>query len=102
MGRYRIPDVCVVTRDYPIEPVFKQAPLICLEILSRDDTLRTMKERIDDYRRLGVPHIRILDPGSRQAWICTRTGVKKLAGTVLTVPGTPIKLDLTRIFGDLD
>src|SRR5580700_1710160 len=47
--RFRIPDVCVLRRDQPIEPVFTQPPLVCIEILSKDDRLRDMQERVDEY-----------------------------------------------------
>lgn len=31
--------------------------LICIEVLSKDDTLRGMQERIDDYLIFGAPNI---------------------------------------------
>jgi len=55
--RYRIPDICVLDRDQPIEPVFTLPPLICIEILSKDDSLRDMQERVTDYLTLGVPSV---------------------------------------------
>lgn len=66
-NRFRIPDVCVISRDQVIEPVFKRPPLICIEVLSKDDTLSSMQERIDDYQAFGVPNIWILDPVKRRA-----------------------------------
>jgi Uma2 family endonuclease len=53
-GRYRVPDICVMDRELPIEPVFTRPPLLCIEILSKDDTLRGMQERVDDYFHFGV------------------------------------------------
>jgi Uma2 family endonuclease len=61
-SRFRIPDVCVISRDQAIEPVFAKPPLVCIEVLSKDDALRSMQARIDDYRAFGVPNIWILDP----------------------------------------
>lgn len=54
---YRIPDICVLSRDQPVEPVFTTPPLICIEVLSKDDTLRGLQERIDDYLIFGAPNI---------------------------------------------
>jgi Uma2 family endonuclease len=56
-GRFRIANVCVISRNQPGEPVFTKSPLICVEILSKDDTMRNMQDRIDDYVALGVPNI---------------------------------------------
>ena len=55
-GRYRVPDICIVSRDQPVEPVFTSPPLVCIEILSKDDSLRSMQARVDDY--LNLSHFR--------------------------------------------
>jgi Uma2 family endonuclease len=47
--RFRIPDVCIISRDQPIEPVFTRPPLVCIEVLSKDDTLRSLEDKVDDY-----------------------------------------------------
>ena len=53
--RYRIPDVCVIDWNQPIEQVFTAPPLICIEVLSKDDSLRSIRERVDEYLNFGVP-----------------------------------------------
>ncbi|MDQ6758931.1 MAG: Uma2 family endonuclease [Acidobacteriota bacterium] len=70
-NRFRIPDVCVISRDQEIEPVFTRPPLICIEVLSKDDTLRGMQERVDDYLAFGVQNVWILDPVKRRACACS-------------------------------
>src|SRR5580698_4376489 len=40
--RFRIPDVCVVLASTPVEAIFHHAPLICIEILSKDDTFKSV------------------------------------------------------------
>src|SRR5580658_10998855 len=72
--RFRIPDVSVISRDQPIEPIFRDPPLVCAEILSKDDTLLSVQDRVDDYLALGVPNIWILDPVKRRAYVCSRKG----------------------------
>src|SRR5664279_6298061 len=47
--RFRIPDVSVLRADQPREPIITTPPLILIEVLSKDDTLRSMRERVDDY-----------------------------------------------------
>jgi Uma2 family endonuclease len=100
--RFRIPDVCVLRRDQPIEPVFTEPPLICIEVLSKDDSLRGIRERVDDYLNFGVPHVWILDPVLRKAYVCTPTGFLEPEGGVLQAAGSPVRLPLAEIFAELD
>ena len=51
-GRFRVPDLCVVSRKQKLEAVFTEPPVICVEILSKQDTLQSLQDRIDDYRFL--------------------------------------------------
>lgn len=101
-NRFRIPDVCVIERDQPIEPVFTQPPLLCVEILSKDDTLRSMQDRVDDYIAFGVPNVWILDPAARRAYICTKGVFREPEKRVLEIAGTPIRILLDDLFADLD
>ena len=75
--RFRIPDVSVLRADQPREPIITIPPLILIEVLSKDDSLRNMRERVDDYLTFGVQNIWILDPASRRAYICSRTGFQE-------------------------
>jgi Uma2 family endonuclease len=100
--RYRIPDVCIISRDQPIEPVFTSPPLACIEILSREDTLRYLGDKVDDYIAAGVPNIWVLDPVKRRAYICTRGDFREPEGGVLEIPSTPIHIPLADLFSDLD
>ena len=100
--RYRVPDICVLRGDEPREPVAKVPPLVCIEILSKDDTLRTMRERVRDYLDFGTEHVWILDPSSREAFICSRTGLNLPATGWLSVTGTELFLPLDEILSALD
>jgi len=68
--RFRVPDVCVVIGE-PGEQIFRKPPFICIEILSKDDRLSEMRQRVEDYLTFGVLYVWILDPATRQAWRCT-------------------------------
>jgi Uma2 family endonuclease len=94
--RFRVPDVCLVSLDQPVEQILTKPPLACIEILSPEDTMRRMQERIDDYRRLGVANIWILDPGTRRGYDCRPSGW--LEATEFEIPNTPIRLVLSEIF----
>ena len=68
--RFRVPDVCVVLGK-PDGQIFRKPPFICIEVLSPDDRLSRVNERIADYLEFGVPYVWILDPKTRKAWRCT-------------------------------
>ena len=55
--------------------IFTTPPFICIEILSKDDRLSGMQDRIKDYLTFGVPHVWILNPQTRSAWRCTTEGM---------------------------
>jgi Uma2 family endonuclease len=100
--RFRIPDVCVQRRCDPHDAIVTTAPPICIEVLSPEDTISRMQERIDDYARMGVQHIWLIDPISRHAWVATADGSHARVGEAFAVPGTPIRITLADVFAELD
>uniref|UniRef100_Q01VB3 Putative restriction endonuclease domain-containing protein n=1 Tax=Solibacter usitatus (strain Ellin6076) TaxID=234267 RepID=Q01VB3_SOLUE len=77
--RFRIPDVCVIADLGKTEQIFRTPPLACIEILSKDDRLSEMQDRVDDYLKFGVGYVWILDPSRRKAWRCTADGMRDVA-----------------------
>jgi Uma2 family endonuclease len=69
--RFRIPDVCVLAQDAPDDQIVRTAPLLCIEILSREDTMSRTMERVKDYLQMGAPFCWIIDPIGRTAWVAT-------------------------------
>jgi Uma2 family endonuclease len=100
--RFRIPDVCIISREQPIEPVFTRPPLVCIEVLSKDDRLLSLEDRVDDYTAFGVENIWVLDPVKRRAYVCTKGSFKEPEEGILVVPGSPIQIPLKDLFADLD
>jgi Uma2 family endonuclease len=100
--KVRIPDVCVMPIENPREQVVTHPPLICIEILSRDDSLRKLRVRVDDYFNFGVDHVWIIDPGLRKAYVCSKTGFQEPEGGALEIAGTPIRVVLSELFAELD
>ena len=100
--RFRIPDVCIISRDQEIEPVFTKPPLVCIEVLSKDDALRSMQDRIDDYLAFGVPNVWVLDPVARRAYVCSRQGLREPEDGMLRASGTPIEISLPELFREMD
>ncbi len=96
--RFRGPDVCVVRTGYPLEPVFRQPPLLCVEILSRDDRMSEMQERIDDYLAMGVPHVWLLDPRARRGFIYTPGEMREAKDGILRTANPEIAVPLAELF----
>jgi Uma2 family endonuclease len=96
--RIRIPDL-VVLRLTPQPDILVDPPLLVIEILSPDDTYSELQERCDDYLRMGVQTIWLIDPTTRTGRMCT--GADWVAAARLTVPGTPIYADLEPLFAQL-
>ena len=66
--RFRIPDVCALRDGAPYEEVVTHPPLLCVEILSKDDRMSDMLERVEDYLRMGVACVWVIDPRTRRGW----------------------------------
>lgn len=66
--RYRVPDVTVLDRNQPIEQIITHAPVAVFEILSPEDSMMRMTQKLAEYAAMGIPHIWVIDPGSRKAW----------------------------------
>lgn len=101
--RFRIPDVCVVRKGV-VEQIVGTAPLLCIEILSEDDTVRSLNDRIKDYLDMGVPVVWVLDPQLRRGYIY-RSGMHmdEAADGIMRAPNpgyTNIELSLADLFLD--
>ncbi len=81
--RFRIPDVCVVAGPYPDEQVFRAPPLLCIEILSKDDKADELQDKIEDYLAFGVPYVWVINPRSKRAYVYTAEGMREARNGVL-------------------
>jgi Uma2 family endonuclease len=100
--RFRIPDVCVLKGGGPYPPIFREPPFICIEVLSKDDTLRSTQKRIDDYLKFGVPYVWVVDPTDRRAWTYSSEGSKEVKDGVLRTENPSIEVSLAEVFAGLD
>jgi len=98
-SRFRVPDVCVVCGPRPQEQIFTKPPFICVEILSLEDRMGRMQERTDDYLAFGVPHVWMINPYIRRAYICTPEGIQEAKQGILRSDTPEIVVPLAEIFG---
>jgi Uma2 family endonuclease len=100
--RFRIPDVCVVVGPEPDEQIFRQPPFICIEVLSKDDSLRSVQNRVDDYLKFGVPNVWVVEPFGRRAWTYSLEGNREVKDGVLRTENPSIEVLLADVFAGLD
>jgi Uma2 family endonuclease len=81
--RFRVPDLMVLSAQAPREEIVTIAPLLCVEILSKTDSLTLIWERIDDYFGIGVPVSWIIDPVRHLAWTATPGNLVKSTDGIL-------------------
>lgn len=100
--RYRVPDVTVLRSGAPREQILTHPPLLVIEILSPEDRLSRMTERMDEYLDFGIENIWIIDPARRLAYRVTKAGFELAPTGEITVPETPIRVVLSELFAELD
>jgi Uma2 family endonuclease len=101
-NRFRVPDLCVISADAPREQVVQSAPLLCIEILSPEDTLSRMVERVHDFLNMGVRQVWIFDPRLRSAMVCEGAAMVEHTSGQLVLPGTQVTVELAEVFRVLD
>ena len=98
--RFRVPDVCVVAGDKPPEQIFTTPPFLCVEILSKDDRMSEMQERINDYLSFGVRYVWVIDPRTKQAYVHTSEASHEVKDALRTEK-PEIVVPLDDLFGEL-
>ena len=100
--RYRIADICILRASDPQDPIITVLPLLCIEILSKGDSLSELQDRVDDYQTMGIEHIWEIDPWKRHGYLATTRGFQQPQDGLLTIPNTPIAISLSAVFAELD
>lgn len=65
--RFRVPDVVVLENTGPLnemDQIVRTPPIAVFEILSPEDTLTRIMEKLGDYERMGIRCIVVVDPNS--------------------------------------
>ena len=94
VNRYRVPDIVVVRGSVPTTPILREPAFLCIEILSRDDSMQDMQERIDDYLTFGVPHVWVVNPRTRRAYLYTTDGMREAKDGILRTTDPDIEVPM--------
>jgi Uma2 family endonuclease len=100
--RYRIPDVMVLRRGQKFTRVIREAPLLCIEVLSPEDTWARIRARLNDYLAMGVEHVWCFEPEAREVRRYTAEGFVTVTEPELTIAGTAVRINLAEVFSILD
>ena len=90
-GLVRIPDVSVYYPNEPQERVPSTPPFVAIEILSPDDKMANVRNKLAEYRAWGVFHVWLVDPHSKRMYTCDKelVEVSTLRIAELSVELTP-------------
>ena len=100
--KFRIPDVCVLRMDAAAEDILTHPPLLAIEIMSPEDTIRRAGKKAAEYIQFGIEHVWVIDPQARVAYRGTATALDRIPSGELAVPGTPILIRIAELFEKLD
>ena len=99
---FLVPDVCVLKLGAPAEDILTRPPLIAIEILSPEDTIRRAAKKAAEYLEFGIEHVWIIDPSARVAYRGTANGLELVRSGELAIPESPIRIVLAELFAELD
>ena len=100
--RFRVPDVMLVPFTTDDLRIVHTPPLLCIEILSSEDRMRRVQERLDDYARMGVPSMWVIDPWRGVAHTAGSDAKLQECNDRLRVAGTEIVIAVSAIWAELD
>jgi len=94
-GLYRIPDVSVFYPNEPQERVPATPPFVAIEILSPDDRMTNVRNKLAEYRAWGVTHVWLVDPHSKRMYTFDAELVEV---SILRIPELNVELKPADIF----
>ena len=92
--RYRLPDICVLLEP-PKTRYLLDAAYLAVEILSEADSMTRMMEKLEEYERVGVANIWVIDPRLRTMAFYAGAALHEVRGERISTAGEPL-IELTR------
>ena len=94
-GLVRIPDVAVHL-GMPVEGHPNIAPYVAIEILSPDDRMTEVKQKLREYRSFGAAHVWVVDPDDQDLYVYDSDGLHQVRS--LQIPEFGINFTPAQIF----
>lgn len=92
---FRVPDVTLLSRAAPREQIITHPPLAVFEILSPEDSMTRMLEKLADHEQMGIGAIWVIEP-KKQQYYRYRDG-QLTPATLFELPGTAFSVSLAEI-----
>lgn len=93
---FLIPDVTLLDRNRPIEPIATHPPVAVFEVLSPGDSVAKVMKKGERYEKMGIRTILILDPEG-PAYRFREGKLEPLAERAFTLAGSEARFDLDEI-----
>jgi len=97
-ARYRIPDLMLCPVPIPAGRVVTTVPWAVIEILSPEDRFSDLIARFQDYKKIGVRHMVLLDPEDLVAYRFENGALAQAQLTSLELPTGELPFDTTDLF----
>lgn len=95
--RYRLPDVCVLL-SLPNTKYLLDAAFLAVEILSEDDRMTKMMEKLEEYEQKGVANIWLIDPRLLKMSIYSGGTLKEVRCDIIATGDPQLQLTRDEIF----
>ena len=97
---YRVPDVTLLSRTAPREQIVTYPPLAVFEILSPEDSMTRMLDKLADYERMGISAIWVIEPKKRHYFRYRDGQLARV--TTLEMPGSTFTVAIDEIAALVD
>lgn len=97
--RYRVPDVVLFDKSLSIKRILIHTPIAVFEVLSPEDRAERVAVKVEDYRRIGIQTIVVIDPETEPATISRymESGLVPITEAVTELPGSACFVDWGRV-----
>lgn len=93
---FLIPDVTLLDRQRPVEPIATHPPIAVIEVLSPADQVARVMKKGERYEKMGIRTILIIDPQG-PAYRFREGRLEPLAERAFTLDGSQARFDLDEI-----
>ncbi len=94
-NRFRVPDVTLLSRTAPREQIITHPPLAVFEVLSPEDSMARILEKLDDYERMGIGAIWVIEPKKRLYY--HYASGQLTPGSIFVLPGASFTVPFAEI-----
>ncbi len=96
---FRVVDFAVYLDSRPEGRYGTSPAYLAIEIVSPDDRHSELAERLEDYRRWGVPHVWLVDPQRKRVYEYTEAGL--LQFPAIRLPEFDFQISAQELFQDI-